>query len=809
MAVIVPIVSKFDANGVKQAEAELSGLSAVTAATGNAFRSAFVPATLILGGVVAGLKGATEAAIEDASSQDALSRQLSASTSATSAQVAAVEDYISAQSRLTATADDELRPALAQLVRATGDVSKAQKLLSLAQDIAAGSGKDLQTVTLALSKAVNGQVGALARLGVPLDKAAVKSKDLNAITEQLAKTFGGAAQRQAQTAEGRIRGFSVALNEAKESIGYGFMPIISALLPFLQRLSDFIANNTRLILIGAASMASFAAAIVTVNVAMKAYAVGMQAVSIATRTFNLIIKTSPVVRFGLIIAAVVTALYALQATSQDTAKALQVFGRVAVTIIGGAGAIVAEFSKVVAAGAYIVVKAVEQLAKVSDFVFHRDDAKKIHGVSDAINRAGQSLNTFENQSLKLANSNIGFPQLLDRSAKAIKAVQEAASKTTPNIVSGSLPTFDAVSNAATKSGAKAADKVKQASAKIAEAAKKAQEATATRIKAATDHFRTAFTDFSDRGLRAFDAETSRLIDQIGTKLNSDLDLIDRNLKAKIGDITAYYAGQVNAATLRLTAPSANEIELRRLENLRDQEQATRDLRDAQSELDRVRADSTATVDDIRRAEERLSDVIGQQAIDKLRAQVDEEKRVRDEQLSNLTDSLTQQRDAAIAFAEKQANDQIEAAKFVAAEQEKQLTAQRELERESLQSRLDTLEKSLEQEPAIWQTAHDRLIALFGNSFGPDYMQAGANLGDAFVTGLARSLSRLAGQATMLTGIKADTLGGPATASAQAPELNLIVNAGFGTNGAAVGNSIVNALQDWQRRNGALPLRVSG
>ena len=46
-----------------------------------------------------------------------------------------MEDYISATSRATGVTDDELRPAMANLVRATGDVTEAQDLMATAMDI--------------------------------------------------------------------------------------------------------------------------------------------------------------------------------------------------------------------------------------------------------------------------------------------------------------------------------------------------------------------------------------------------------------------------------------------------------------------------------------------------------------------------------------------------------------------------------------------------------------------------------------------------------------------------------------------------
>ena len=40
-------------------------------------------------------------------------------------------------------------------------------------------------------------------------------------------------------------------------------------------------------------------------------------------------------------------------------------------------------------------------------------------------------------------------------------------------------------------------------------------------------------------------------------------------------------------------------------------------------------------------------------------------------------------------------------------------------------------------------------------------------------------------------------------------INLTVNAGVGTNGADVGDAIVDALTRYQRRNGSIPVKVSG
>ena len=82
-------------------------------------------------------------------------------------------------------ADDQLRPALARLVRSTKDVGKAQKLATLAMDISAGTGKDYTTVAMALAKANDGQMAALKKLGLTLGDTAENANIYNQAQKRL------------------------------------------------------------------------------------------------------------------------------------------------------------------------------------------------------------------------------------------------------------------------------------------------------------------------------------------------------------------------------------------------------------------------------------------------------------------------------------------------------------------------------------------------------------------------------------------------------------------------------------------------
>jgi hypothetical protein len=139
-----------------------------------------------------------------------------------------VNDYISNLEKQTGVLDDELRPAMDRLLRATGSITKSQKLLSLALDVSAGTGKTLTQVSQSLQKGYLGQTQALGRLGVGLSKAELTSSSFEEIQTRLAILFEGQASIAADTYIGKMNKLTVAINNAKETIGKGLFEGLSA-----------------------------------------------------------------------------------------------------------------------------------------------------------------------------------------------------------------------------------------------------------------------------------------------------------------------------------------------------------------------------------------------------------------------------------------------------------------------------------------------------------------------------------------------------------------------------------------------------
>lgn len=174
-----------------------------------------------------------KAALADEQSQVKLASALENATGATKAQIAATEDSIDKMARATGVADDQLRPALSRLALSTGNVSKAQELLSLALDISTQTGKPLEGVANALGKAYDGNTAALGKLGVGLSSAELKAMSFTDVQQKLTDLFGGAAEKNAATFQGRMDRLKVAFDEGVEAIGYRLLPIIEALIKII------------------------------------------------------------------------------------------------------------------------------------------------------------------------------------------------------------------------------------------------------------------------------------------------------------------------------------------------------------------------------------------------------------------------------------------------------------------------------------------------------------------------------------------------------------------------------------------------
>lgn len=229
MAILVKIISQFDPKGSKKAESSFQSLTRTAKTMGVAVGAAAAA-------VGKGLYEAVQAAAEDQKSFEQLAQSMRNVTKASDALIQSTDKQLGKMSMAAGIADDKLRPAFSNLLRATGSVTLSQKGLTAAMDLSVATGKDLDAVSLAVGKALNGQTTALFKMlpglrGV-VDEGSSAADILAAINSQV----GGAAEANAKTYAGSLERMRVIFGEMVETIGGAFLPV-------LVRVADFL-NNT-------------------------------------------------------------------------------------------------------------------------------------------------------------------------------------------------------------------------------------------------------------------------------------------------------------------------------------------------------------------------------------------------------------------------------------------------------------------------------------------------------------------------------------------------------------------------------------
>jgi hypothetical protein len=245
----IKLGSTFDAKGFKQAQTASQKLEKNVKNLAKSFGLAFGAAAVFRFG-----KASVKAFAEDDAAAKSLGMTLKNLGLAYGSNIGTVNGFINSLEAQTGVLDDELRPAMDRLLRATGSVTKSQELLALALDISAGTGKSVTQVSQSLQKAYLGQTAALGRLGVGLTKAELATGDFETIQAKLNTLFEGQAATAADTYLGSLNKLQVAANNAKETIGKGLVDALGILsnsgtveptVGAIDRIANSIANAAK------------------------------------------------------------------------------------------------------------------------------------------------------------------------------------------------------------------------------------------------------------------------------------------------------------------------------------------------------------------------------------------------------------------------------------------------------------------------------------------------------------------------------------------------------------------------------------
>lgn len=323
MAVVIPIISEWNPKGVQRAMADIQKAGSGFDKFAIGVEKASKTAAIALGALAYAGFNAAKAAGEDEQAAAVLAKTLQNTTGATNAQVKATEDWITAQGQLLGVTDDELRPALGKLATATGDITKAQELAALAMDISAARGTGLEATSQALAKAYSGNFAALKKLIPGIDEAALKSGDWATVQAALNDVVGGAAATAANTSAGRYKILTTQLQEAKEEIGAGLLPVMGKLVPFLTKMAKFVQDNSAAFVALAAVLGTVAAAIVVTNFAIKAARTATLLWTAAQWLLNAALTANPIGLVVVGIAALVAGLVLAYKKSETFREMIQ------------------------------------------------------------------------------------------------------------------------------------------------------------------------------------------------------------------------------------------------------------------------------------------------------------------------------------------------------------------------------------------------------------------------------------------------------------------------------------------------------
>ena len=282
MALGINIVSGFDGRGIEKALKEFAKLETVGEKAQFAIQKAALPAAAALAGLGFAAVKATQAAMQEQQEMATLASTLQRVTGASQETIDANEKFLASMQRATIYSDSDMRPALASLVQASGDLGRSQQDLQLAMDIATATGVPLVQVADALGKAYNDNFKSLKALSPALNDNIKEGQSLDAIFQELTDTFGGATAAATDTAAGKMKQLQNQMADLQESIGMTLLPVVERIVPIFASLANAVSENQTTFLVIVGAIAAFSAAIIAASTVIKVHTTYQKLMKIET-----------------------------------------------------------------------------------------------------------------------------------------------------------------------------------------------------------------------------------------------------------------------------------------------------------------------------------------------------------------------------------------------------------------------------------------------------------------------------------------------------------------------------------------------
>lgn len=319
--VVISAVDKTK-EAIASATAGLGGFKNNLQALQPAFRTMAVVGTVAFAAVAGVIKtsidAAKEAEIEMAKFNAIMDTMGSAGKKA--------KDQLIALSRATVKLgfdDEDAANSLAKFFQRTGDVTDAQKLLTVAMDLSRAKSIDLLTATTLVNQVLSGNGRVLKQYGIDIKETASPLEALGILHDRVA----GQAEAFANTFGGKMEILSGQMTNMKEAIGSAFIPVLSnlaaKLIPIVNSVTVWIEKNPELtekILLLSAALTGLVAVVGVLGVSLPIIVKAVQGLAAA---FSFVLA-NPIILF---IAAVIAAIAILIVRFEDLKAIIEIFGK--------------------------------------------------------------------------------------------------------------------------------------------------------------------------------------------------------------------------------------------------------------------------------------------------------------------------------------------------------------------------------------------------------------------------------------------------------------------------------------------------
>lgn len=285
----------------------------------SAFQSALDSASLVAGAAITGLVGFGTVAVNAASDAEQAMGGVQSIFGDTADQILAFADDAAQAVGLSTTQYNELATVFGAQLRNMGLESDAligttDDLIGMGADLAATFGGTTADAVGAISALLRGERDPIERYGVALKQADIDARmaadgldhlegearrqaetmtTLTLLSEQTAGAQGQFA-READTAAGQVQRMQAELANTTAELGEQLLPLLAGGAQLLSEFAQWVSENQELVTGLAIAVGVIAAAIIALNVAMRAYAIAQGVAAAATKLWSAATKSASI-----------------------------------------------------------------------------------------------------------------------------------------------------------------------------------------------------------------------------------------------------------------------------------------------------------------------------------------------------------------------------------------------------------------------------------------------------------------------------------------------------------------------------------